>query len=146
MMKRPPRLGLRRVQSSRGPGCPQMQGALMEYVVWAKFILPGLLTAVLCGCASKKELSVPASALPVRVGQGTLDYTAEDNGNMYLLDTTTQKTVFAKVVQRDDPIIVDPSRDRILVAGAAAEHKVPLNPDHLYRLYFDKAQSMAGTP
>lgn len=102
--------------------------------------LPGLLTAVLCGCATNTEQRIPAGARPVRVGQGVLDYASEEDGVIYVLDATTYKKIFDRPVKRGDPILVDPVRDRIVVAGEVAEHKTPLSSDHVYRLYFDRAQ------
>jgi hypothetical protein len=86
------------------------------------------------GCAGRS--SIPSDAKDVTSGSGKIAYTADDSGNVYVLDADGNKKVFEGHVRKGDQIVVDPSQDRIVVAGDNADHNVALKSDHRYRIYF----------
>lgn len=100
--------------------------------------LTALLAAGIAGCSG--HASIPGSAHNVTGGVGKLAYTAEGNGNVYLLDADKNKKVFEGHVRRGDQVVVEPTRDRIVVAGDQADHQPALNPNHRYQIYFDRAE------
>ena len=100
--------------------------------------ISSLLALPLAGCGGRS--SIPGNAREVTGGSGKLAYTAEDNGNVYLLDADGDKKVFEGHVRRGDQVVVEPGQDRIVVAGDNADHTPALKADHRYRIYFDRAQ------
>jgi hypothetical protein len=81
---------------------------------------------------------VPGSAILVGDGQGQLHYIPQDNGRVYVVDSTTKKNAFESPIASGDEVVVDPDRERIEIGHKSMEHKPPLNADHQYRLYFDR--------
>ena len=89
------------------------------------------------GCMNRS--SIPSDARDVTSGSGKLSYTAEDSGNVFVLDSDKDKKVFEGHVRKGDQIVLDPSQDRIVVAGENADHNESLKSDHRYRIYFKPA-------
>ena len=68
-----------------------------------------------------------------------LSYIAKDNGTIFVTDSTEKRTIFQSPVVRGQAMTIDPEKDQINLAGQPADHKPPLNAEHAYRLYFDRA-------
>jgi hypothetical protein len=92
------------------------------------------LAAAAVGCSGRS--SIPSDAREVATGSGKQSFTADDSGNVYVLDSDKSKKVFEGRVRKGDQVVVDPSQDRIVVAGDNADHNEALKSDHRYRIYF----------
>jgi hypothetical protein len=98
----------------------------------------GLVIALVIGCQGRS--TIPAGANLERSGQGgPISYTADRTGDAYVLDSTKNEKVFEGQMHNGDQLVVEPGRDRIILAGNEAEHKIGLKPDHAYQIYFTPA-------
>jgi hypothetical protein len=73
-------------------------------------------------------------------GVGNLTYTAEFAGDVYVLDTHQSRKVFAGHMNKGDQIVINPSRDQVMLAGTSAKHDIGLKTDHNYQIYFTTAE------
>ena len=97
------------------------------------------LVAVEIGCQGRS--SIPSDAAMVNSGQnGPISFTADRDGDAYVLDSTTNEKVFEGQMHRGDQLVVEPGRDRIVLGGNNADHKIGLKPDHNYRIYYTPAR------
>ena len=118
--------------------------------------------ALLCGCSNQpkdpfKEIDasknysdfVPATALPVAKGVGTLTYTTPDEGVLYLIDTDEMVTikgvqkprvVLAGGVPRGTEVIFEPQEARIHRKGGEGVKLRNINPAHTFELRFDAGE------
>ena len=88
----------------------------------------------MAGCQGRA--TIPPSATLEQGGRGGLSYTADRTGNVYILDADKNEKVFEGHMNHGDQIVVDPGRDRIVLAGNNAPHDIGLKPDHKYEIYF----------
>lgn len=86
------------------------------------------------GCQGRA--SIPSDAQLENSGSGKVSYTATQSGNVYVLDSDTNKKVFEGKANNGDQIVVEPDRDKIVIGGTDAPHDIALKPDHRYQIFF----------
>lgn len=94
----------------------------------------GLMIAAGVGCNGRA--SIPSDAAMENSGSGRVSYTANQAGNIYVLDTDDNKKVFQGHVNNGDQVVVEPDQDRIVVGGTNADHTPSLRANHRYAIYF----------
>jgi hypothetical protein len=94
----------------------------------------GLMIAAGVGCNGRS--SIPSDAAMENSGSGRVSYTANQAGNIYVLDTDDNKKVFQGHVNNGDQVVVEPDQDRIVVGGTNADHTPSLKANHRYAIYF----------
>ena len=102
--------------------------------LWVGSLSLALLGGALAGCAGHG--GIPKDAHEETVGTGHLSYTANQPGNVYVLDQDKSEKVFEGKVNQGDQIVLEPDQDRIVLAGNMVDHKPALNPSHRYGIYF----------
>lgn len=98
---------------------------------------PALLAALLIGCQGRA--SIPSNAQLEQSGTGGLSYTAHQAGNVYVIDSDKDTKIFEGRMNNGDQLVLIPGQDKIVLAGNNADHKVALQPDHRYKIYFTPA-------
>ena len=83
------------------------------------------------------EQSIPPRAPIVRVGRGTLEYTADADGELFVQDAKTEKTILTRRVKRGEKIAVMPRENRIRLNGDT-NLKTDLKRDNDHRIYFQR--------
>ena len=95
-----------------------------------------LLIGSTIGCQGRA--TIPAEAVLAQAGQGRpISFTADRAGNAYVLDATSNQKVYETLVHEGDQLVVEPMRDRIVLGQEEQDHKIELQPDHTYQVYFD---------
>ena len=129
-------------------------------VVTGFLFLMGLV--VVCGCSSepkdpfedwdagmKYEEFVPLTAQPVGSGAGVLEYTAPENGTLYVLDTSSTvmiegvakpKVVVSGYLLSGTHVIFDPNEKRARVKGREGVRLTEVTPGHTHELRFDPSK------
>ncbi|HSU66303.1 MAG TPA: hypothetical protein VLJ39_05510 [Tepidisphaeraceae bacterium] len=106
---------------------------------WLLFAASALLIGVSFGCQGRS--TIPSDAAMVNSGSGgPISYTADRDGDAYVLDSNSNEKVFEGQMHRGDQLVVEPGRDRIVLGGNSADHKVSLRGDHNYKIYFTPAR------
>ncbi len=90
------------------------------------------------GCTT--EPGVPASAKLVRNGEGEISYVADDDGMVYVKDQMSGTVIASLRVLRDRHISIAVTANEIKVDRVVVPHKLALDPEHSYEVYFDRAQ------
>jgi hypothetical protein len=89
---------------------------------------------------------VPPSAQTVKSGSGVLEFTAPEDGMLYLLDTsktvqvegvTKPTVVITGYVAADKHVIFDPSEKRIRMKGREGVKLTQVDPSHVHEFRFD---------
>ena len=118
--------------------------------------------AVCAGCSSepkdpfekwdagmKHEEFVPLTAKPVGNGSGVLEYTAPENGTLYILDTTSTvmiegfpkpKVVVSGYLPAGTQVIFDPNEKRARVKGREGVGLTEVVPGHNHEMRFDPSK------
>lgn len=94
----------------------------------------GLSVAAGLGCNGRS--SIPNDAALENSGSGRVSYTANQSGNIYVLDSDKNKKVFEGHVNNGDQVVVEPDQDKIVGGGTNADHSESLKSDHRYAIYF----------
>ena len=97
-----------------------------------------------CGCASERPKSVPADARSIarQTGSNPVNFTAPEDGNIFVYDRSTQKMVYSGRLRRGDTLELDPKRDEIRVDGRSVLES-NLRDLNEYQVWFDKEPSAA---
>ena len=107
--------------------------------------LIAILAAVVGGCAPERPESVPADAKSVakQTGSNPLNFTAPDDGTVYIYDRSQQKMVYSGRVREGETLEIDPKRDNIRLEGRVVLEK-QLRDLHQYQVWFDEEHSAAA--
>jgi hypothetical protein len=98
------------------------------------------------GAATKYEEFVPPTARPVASGAGVLDYTAPEDGVLYVLETTSTvmiegvakpKVVASGYLTSGTHVTFEPSERRARVEGREGVRLTEVTPGHVHELRFD---------
>ena len=99
--------------------------------------------------ATKYDEFVPLTAQPVASGAGVLEYTAPEDGVLYVLDTTSTvmiegvpkpKVVGSGFLLSGIHVIFEPKASRVRVEGREGVRLTEVTPGHVHELRFDPSQ------
>jgi hypothetical protein len=113
------------------------------------FLSPALATialaAFVCGCAPERPQSVPADARSVarQSGSNPVNFTAPDDGSIFVYDRSSQKMVYSGRLRRGDTLELDPRRDEVRVEGRAVLES-DLRDLNEYQVWFDAEPSQTA--
>lgn len=101
--------------------------------------LSTLFIALAIGCQGRS--TIPSNATLEQTGRGgPISFTADRTGNAFVLDSDENQKVFEGQMRSGDQLVVQPGRDRIILGGNDADHKIGLKQDHTYKIYFTPAE------
>jgi hypothetical protein len=98
------------------------------------------------GAATKYDEFVPPTARAVASGAGVIEYTAPENGVLYVLDTTSTvmiegvakpKVVASGYLTTGTHVIFEPNEKRARVEGREGVRLTEVTPGHDHELRFD---------
>ena len=99
--------------------------------------------------AAKYEEFVPPTARAVASGAGALEYTAPEDGVLYVLDTSSTvmiegvakpKVVGSGFLPSGTRVIFEPNEKRVRVEGREGVGLTQVTPGHVHELRFDPSQ------
>src|SRR4051812_433581 len=99
--------------------------ALTAFVVFA-----------IAGCAAERPANMPASAMLMGEGTGTLSSSAPQDGEVYVWDQNDNQLLYQARVAQGEMVSIEPERDTISVAGKTVSEK-NLSDGHRYRIFFN---------
>lgn len=80
---------------------------------------------------------VPRYADIVREGKGTLEYTADADGTVWVQDVREETTIVSHRIHRGEKLRVVPEEDRVYLEGDRIS-KSDIKRDHSHRIYLDR--------
>jgi hypothetical protein len=86
---------------------------------------------------------IPKAARVVEEGSGGLEYSATDDGTIYVQDADTKTTIVSRRVERGDRVRVEFDEDRVRV-GDETVFSGNLERDNPHRIYFDREGETAA--
>ena len=99
------------------------------------------LTIAMIGCQPDRPMetspdrTIPRNAIYAKEGAGRLWFQATDNGVVYISDANSTQLVFAAPIQKNQRLIIEPSKDRATIEGKPVFEK-PMARTHTHRIYF----------
>ena len=99
----------------------------------------GMLAAIAIGCQG--PAAIPPTGTLEMSGKGILRYTADPDGDVFVLDTDARQTVLERPMKKGELLVIDPSRNEILLAAKNVKSETSLKADHNYQIYFTAAEA-----
>ena len=94
-----------------------------------------LLGAALAGCHASGKAAIPDKAHSVESGVGSVEWTARNDGDVWVYDSDTKKMIYTGPVREGDRVRVDAAGDKVLVGGKTVSER-PISDEHRYQIYF----------
>lgn len=91
--------------------------------------------AALAGCAASGKTAIPTNAHPVQDGVGNVEWTARNDGDVWVYDTDTSKMIYTGPVRQGDRVRLDATGDKVIIGGKTVSER-PISDEHRYRIYF----------
>jgi hypothetical protein len=91
--------------------------------------------AALTGCASRGRQAIPSGADVVESGAGTIDYEANRNGDVWILDADTGKLIYMGELRKGETVRVNSKSDQVTIGGKTVSER-PISDEHKYQIYF----------
>ncbi|MBC8108606.1 MAG: hypothetical protein H7Z14_18625 [Anaerolineae bacterium] len=105
--------------------------------------LPAIVLAIMVvGCQPDRPMetspnrAIPRNAIYAKQGVGRLWFQATDPGVAYIYDADTTQFVFAAAMQKNQRLVIEPTKDRATVEGKPVFEK-PMQRKHTHRIYFE---------
>lgn len=87
----------------------------------------------------KRPDSVPMSAMLVGEGNDRVEYTAADDGEVWIVNSDRNTLVYGGRVDRGEQVVIDPKDDRLLIGSRTGLADRANLPDDNYRIFFARS-------
>jgi len=113
-----------------------------QRVIWVSLMV--VMATAICGCAPERPESVPADAKSIakQTGSNPVNFTAPDDGSIYVYDRSEQKMVYSGRLKEGETLEVDPKRDKVRLDGRVVLEK-QLRDLNEYQVWFDAEPAKA---
>ena len=92
------------------------------------------------GCTNTGKNAIPSGTDRVASGEGTIEYRAERDGDIWVYDTHSKKMVYTGPVRDGDRVRVNTDTNQVTIGGRTVSER-SLAGDHKYEIYFRRPKA-----